>query len=275
MKSRLVVAVVVLVVLTSGAWAQALFSPRAAGMGGAGIAVADDGAAWFQNPAGLAALNVPVKEGTEYGNDVIFGFADTDEMSAWGLSWSGWKPSSNMGFGAGFGDVENLGSAFGAGFGVGFKDTPLSAGLNVMALNPDGTVVDESTVLNAGALYRLSLGEGKAPLRVGLTVLDITDEMGGPVWNAGLAWKATSDLLIAVDFNDLSDEGDQGVLVSGGVEYAFGSAKAWRARAGAMDNGDETDFTVGLGYQAKQWRLDAAYLDTEDGVWTFGVGVNL
>jgi len=244
-------------------------------MGGAGIAVADDAAAWFQNPAGLAALSVPVKEGTEYGNDVLFGYANNDDTAAWGLTWSGWKPSDNIGFGAAYADAEDMGSMFGAGFGAGLKDVPLSAGINVMALNPDGG--DDQTVLNLGVLYRLSLGKDSAPLKIGVTGTDITDEFEvGPFWNVGLAWKATKDLLLAVDFTDITDEMDAGQQISGGAEFAFGDSKEWRARAGVMDNGDESDFTVGVGYQAKQWRADFGYVDTDpNATWTLGVGVNL
>lgn len=277
MKSRLVVAVLVLVVLASGAWAQGfgLFSPRASGMGGASIAVADDAAAWFQNPAGLAALAIPCKEGTEYGNDILFGFANNDENSAWELTWSGWKPSSNLGFGAGYANVEDVDNVFGAGFGAGFADVPLSGGINVMSVDPEGD--DSQTILNVGALYRLNLGEEVAPLKIGMVVTDVTDEFDlGTFWGIGLAWNATKDLLVAVDFNDVTDELNEGVLVSGGAEYAFGSAREWRVRAGAFDDGDETNFTVGAGYQAQQWRADFSFVDTDpDATWSLGVGVNL
>jgi len=278
MKSRLVVAVVVLVVVATGAWAQgiAAISPRAAGMGGAATAVCDDAVAWAQNPAGLAALSVPCKEGTEYGNDVLFGYANNDATNAWGLSWSGWKPADRIGFGAAYADAQDMGSMFGAGFGAGLKDCPLSAGLNVMALNPD--LGEDHTILNVGLLYRLGLGKDAAPLKVGMTVTDVTDELGaGALWNVGLAWKATKDLLLAVDLNDVSDQLDLGTQVSGGAELAFGGkAKEWRARVGVMDTGNENDVTVGVGYQAKQWRADFAWVNTDpDATWSIGVGVNL
>lgn len=286
MKTRLVVAVVVLVMLATGAWAQGIgaISPRASGMGGASIAVADDAAAWYQNPAGLAALGVPAKEGSEYGNDILFAYADMDEMNGWGLTWSGWKPADNIGFGAGYASADDLGTALGAGFGAGLKDVPLSAGISVVALKADDHmhltqfgVDDDETILNLGALYRLAMGEDKDPLKIGVTVTDVTDEFEvGPFWNIGLAWKPVSDLLLAVDFSDITDEMDMGTLINAGAEYAFGSAKEWRARVGVMDNGDESDFTFGAGYQAKQWRADFSYVDTEpEAMWSLGVGVSL
>ncbi|MCE5240904.1 hypothetical protein LLH23_20770 [bacterium] len=285
MKSRLVVAVLVCVVLASGVWAQqiASVSTRAIGMGGAGIAVADDAAAWFQNPAGLATLGVPVKEGNEYGNDLYFAYASAGDFDGWGLSWSGWKPSERLGFGAGYASADDLADVFGAGFGAGLKDIPLSAGINVASVDPDGG--DEHTILNLGLLYKLDLGEGKDPLRLGLTVVDLADEFEvGPFWNAGLAWKPVADLLIAVDVCDLTEEmGD--ATISGGAEYSFGEAKEWKLRAGLLDTStvaglmggdDEHKFTAGVGYQAKNWRADFGYLDIEpDALWTLGVGVNL
>jgi len=264
-----------LVVLATGAWAQGAFSPRASGMGGASIAVADDAAAWFQNPAGLAALSVPCKEGTEYGNDVLFAFANNDESSAWELTWSGWKPSANIGFGAGYASADDAGRVFGAGFGAGFTEIPLSGGINVMSIDPEAG--DSDTILNVGALYRLGLGEGTAPLKIGMTVTDVTDEFDlGTLWNVGLAWNATKDLLVAVDFRDITQELNDETQVGGGAEYAFGSANEWKVRAGAFDTGGETDFTVGAGYQAKQWRADFSFVDTDpDATWSLGVGVNL
>ncbi|MBU0606867.1 MAG: hypothetical protein KKI08_03230 [Armatimonadetes bacterium] len=277
MKLRLIVAVVVLVVLATGAWAAGLgtLSPRAAAMGGAGIAVADDAAASFQNPAGLATLNVPCKDGAEFGNDLLFGVADQGDMNGWGLSWSGWKPSDNLGFGAFYADADFMGSAFGAAFGAGLKSTPLSAGVNIAFVNPD--FGDSETVVNAGLLYRIPTGEGSGPLSLGLTVTDVFGELvPNPLWNIGLGWKPNADLLIAVDINDLSEEiGD--VTFGGGIEYAFGGEqKDWRARVGALDNGGDTSFTAGVGYQRQDWRVDVSYIDTDvDGTWAFGIGVNL
>jgi len=285
MKSLWIVAVLVCVAAT-GVWAQSMatFSPRAMGMGGAGIGVADDAAAWFQNPAGLAALNLQCKEGNEYANDALVGFADQDESNAWLISWSGWKPSDNIGFGAGYGDMEDVASAFGAGFGAGIKNIPLSLGINVMSVNVDGSGDDpayddgddDQTILNFGAMYRFDQGEGKAPVRLGVTADDITEEFDrGVIWNAGIAWPATPELLIALDVNDLSEEiGD--ATFNGGAEYAFGLNKEWRGRAGLMDDGDETNFTVGFGYAAKNWRADFAWIDTDpESTWAVGVGISL
>lgn len=276
MKLRLVVAVLVAVALASGVWAQGVASltPRAAGMGGAAIGVADDGAAWFQNPAGLAALNVPCKEGSEYANDAILAYANANDESAWLLTWSGWKPSDRMGWGAGYATADDVGSSFGAGFGAGLKSIPLSAGINIMSVNPEGPDNDE-TVLNLGLMYGVDLGEEKAPLRLGLTVDDITTQFSDDaIWSAGLGWQATKDLLVAADVVDITEElGDVGF--NGGVEYCFGNQREWRARAGLIDLGDE-ELTLGAGWQHNNWRADFAWINSDpDNTWTVGIGVNL
>lgn len=267
MKSAWVV-VLVCVVLATGAFAQGFgLSPRSMGMGTAGIGVADDGAAWFQNPAGLANLNVQCQDGKLWANDVI-GFVGDSDDTLWGVNWSGWQPAKGMGFGAGYtslagGDEKT----YGVGFGMNITKTPLSAGVSLMHISDGGS----DTFGNIGLLYRF-VQPGKAPIRLGLTVLDVTDQIGGPVWNLGVAWPATPDLLVAVDWNDVSDKYNS--AFNAGAEYAFGTNKEWRARAGIFDTGDSHKLTLGAGYALpKNWRVDAAWADTEGhSTWSIGAG---
>lgn len=274
MKSAWVVAVLVCVVLTSSAFAQITFglTPRAAGMGGASIGVADDVAAWFQNPAGLAALNVPCPDGSEWGHEAGAAYADIMGMDAYGISWSGWKPANNLGVGAGFVDVDGLGRALGAGFGIGSSSMPLSGGLNVININPAGPGSSD-TLFNVGLMYRFEQ-PGRAPVRLGTTVVDVTDETGaGPFWNAGIAWPATPNLLIAMDVIDITDELD--TQFSGGVEVAFGNQREWRARGGFMDFiGADPELTLGVGYSQNRWRLDFAWINAAaDDIWSVGAAL--
>jgi len=292
MKLRLAAAVLVCVVLATGAWAQfGGFSPRAMAMGGASIGVADDAAAWAQNPAGLAALtNVPVREGAEYGNDMLFAYANTNEQNNWGLTWSGWKPSANFGYGVGYADPAAVTSVFGVGFGAGFSNTPLSAGINLLKVDDfvtytPGAYVPQlfgghmtTNILSAGLMYRISQGEGKAPIRLGATIVDIANDLPiGPIYNVGVGWKPSNNLLVAVDANDLSDEMNQGILVNGGIEYALHTGpQTWFGRAGLMDNGDEHKATVGMGYKCGQWRWDFSWVDADpDATWSVGVGCTM
>lgn len=258
-------------------------------MGGAAIGVADDGAAWFQNPAGLAALNIPCPEDAEYASDAMFSYFNTDGDNAYDLTWSGWKPSESFGAGAGLFNPAGRGHSFGVGFGAGFKNMPLSFGFNVISVNegivgtgpdpyPEQYACDDTfTVLNAGAMYRF--GSDACPLRVGVTAGDVTNEFfGNTIWSAGFSWVPVSRLLVAVDAVDLTDELDEGVMVSGGVEYGFsaGNGRTIYARAGVLDDGDDSNLTLGLGYRYGEWHADFAWIDSDfESTWSAGLGVNL
>lgn len=272
MKSVWIVAV--LVVLASGAWAQIPgLTPRAIGMGGAAIGVADDAAAWLENPAGLPSLNVPCPEGKDWGHDIIGAFANVSDTDIFGVTWSGMKPSDGLGVGAGFLDIEDGGNVFGAGAGYAFRNSPFSVGANLAFLNPE--VGDDQTVVNAGAMYRV-MRTDRAPIKIGLTVNDITDEIGGAFWNVGVGIPVTEKLLVAIDVNDISDEID--TTVNGGVELTLGNQNEWKVRAGAIDTGDDHELTLGVGYKKPDanWRADFGFANFDpDALWTVGVGVNL
>lgn len=281
MKSAWLVAVVVCVVLTSAAFAQ--FSPRSMGMGSTGVGVADDGAAWYQNPAGLGALNLAAQEDKMWANDVIGGFADMGSDTAWGATWSGWQPAKAMGFGAGFGDVENSGTTLGGGFGMAIKNSALSLGVNVVSFDRDdysySMPVSKSpgssgttTTFDLGALYKFAQPE-KAPISVGLVVRDITDE-DQTHFDVGVAWPATDKLLIAVDVLDIADDFGYGAMFNAGAEMKFGEMNEWTARIGEVDDGDNNNLTLGAGYAfANNWRLDAAWVDSDhDSSWSVAAG---
>lgn len=269
MKSAWVV-VAVCVVLTSAAFAQ--ITPRQMGMGGAGIGVADDAAAWYQNPAGLGALNIacPV-EGKEWAADAVGAFMDAGDVDGFILTGSGWKPGDLWGLGAGYADVEDAGSAFGIGYGANWKNSAFSWGANVVFEDPDAG--DSDTFFNVGLMYRFMQPE-KAPIRLGLLIEDITDESdNGPFFNLGIAWPAAPQWLVAVDVVDVTDETDDGPYFSGGVEYSF-VGTGWKARAGFADTGDDHDLTLGAGYAfGNQWRVDAAWQNADaDDIWSIGAG---
>jgi len=359
MKSAWVV-VLVCVVLTSAAFAQDDFeipsgaisaaadlvgfrpvlsiSPRQLGMGGAGIGVADDGAAWYQNPAALGQLNLCPAEGKKWANDVIGSITDATD-SGFGVTWSGWQPEKRMGFGVGYlnssvsfgasaeeiaelfenigGDADDLGvdfgdgislereiTQFGAGFGMGLKNSPFSFGLSIIR-NEDkfsaamgdegGSLDDNNTLINLGFMYTFAQ-QDKAPIRVGLTVNDLTSERKairfndandndaveldevsiediGPFFNLGVAWPVTPQWLVAIDVTDITDETDDGPFFSGGVEYSFIDSPL-KLRAGLADTGDGHDLTLGAGYAfGNQWRVDAAWRNAdEDDIWSVGAG---
>jgi len=238
-------------------------------MAGVDVAIADDGAAWFQNPAGLGTLGLKCEEGKTWGNDIIGTYAKLMGDSAWGVTWSGWDPAKMLGFGAGYGDIQDEGKGFGVGFGMNVGTSPFSWGVNVMRQEPE--FGDNETTFALGALYRVPQRD-KAPIRLGLRVDDATQQFSeGRQFDFGVAWPATNDLLIAADVNSFNDSDDRTFNV--GAEYALGTYKEWRVRAGAVDNGDGHDLALGAGYAWKTWRLDAAWQNTDfDNTWSVGAG---
>lgn len=293
MKSAWVVVALVCVVLTSAGWAQ-LVTPRAMGMGGASVGVADDAAAWIQNPAGLGALSMACPdEEKEWANDAILSYSDAGAGDGVGLTWSGWKPAKAYGFGAGYGTADAGASgfglsagmdvdAFGIGYGRQIKDGPLSIGLNVLRVEADVWITDgessisasaKETLFNLGFLYKFEQPE-KAPIRLGLLVSDVTDESNmGPQFSLGVAWPVAPQWLVAVDVLDVTDESDDGPYFSGGVEYSLAETP-WKFRAGLADTGDGHDLTLGAGYNfGNKWRVDAAWQNADyDDVWSIGAG---
>lgn len=265
MKYVWMVAVLVCVVLTSSAFAQ-LATPRAMGMGNAATAVADDAGAWFQNPAGLAGLNVAAPEGKDWANDVIGAYADYGD-TGFGVTWSGFQPAKGQGFGAGYVDAGDT-KYLGAGFGMNWKDSPLAWGVNVLRNDPDAGSSD--TLFNIGLLYKAARTDA-APVRVALVVNDVTDETNnGPWFDLAVAWPATDKLLIALDAIDVTDEFDS--TFNFGAEYVCGATNEWALRAGSNDS----DLTLGAGYKfGNNWRADFGWADTAgDSVWTVGAGLN-
>jgi hypothetical protein len=246
-------------------------------MGGAGVGVCDDGAAWYQNPAGLGALNVgPCQKGQEWANDAIGSFGKAFDDNDWGITWSGWEPSKQMGFGAGYGKIDgshsNSGDAYGAGFGMALGSSPFSAGINIERLNPEES--SDPTTFGIGVLYKWSQQGKPAPVRIGLTCNDVTNQTyNGRTFNVGVAYPVTTDLLVAVDWNSFNDSDNR--MFDFGGEYALGQSHEWRIRAGDLDTGSDHVLTLGAGYAFKSpWRLDAAWADTSNGnTWQVGVGV--
>lgn len=270
MKSAWIVAVVVCVVLASSVFASGVgtLSLRATAMGGAVTGMADDGSAWFQNAAGLGALNLQPQEGKLWANDAIAGYADFGSDDAWGLTWSGWQPAKALGVGAGYASTD-WADTFGAGVGIGIKNLPLSVGLSVY--NQDPSSGSDTTYLDLGLMYQFAQPE-KAPIRLGLVARDLTDE-DQTIFDIGVAWPAAPNWLVAVDVKDLTDEYD--TLFCGGVEYTFGQTAEWAARAGLTDDGSDHNLTLGVGYKFKNnWRVDAAWVDGDvDDTWGVSAGI--
>lgn len=264
MKFVWMVAVLVCVVLTSTVFAQAL-TPRSMGMGGAAIGVADDGGAWFQNPAGLAGLNLSPQDDKSWANDIIGAYGESSD-NGFGVTWSGFRPAKAQGYGAGYFDLGGGDAAYGVGFGTQWKDSPLSLGISAVRWDPD--FGDQTSYPSVGFLYKFVRADA-APVRLGLVVRDVTDRTNnGPYFDFGVAWPVSDSLLVAADFVDATDEVDS--MFNFGAEYVCGAANEWALRAGSADS----DLTVGAGYKfGNNWRADFAWADTAvDSTWSISAG---
>jgi hypothetical protein len=271
MRSTWAAVVVLCLALTAVAGAQTLPStPRAMGMGNAVIGVADDGGAWAQNPAGLAALHVRTQGGKDWGNDMILGLgkAQGSDGTGLGLNWSGWNPSRSMGAGAGYNDMGGT-KVFGAAFGMAKSGSMFSWGVDVMRLEKN---YRDDTVFDVGAMYRVERA-GKASTRLGMKIYDIADATDdGPQLGLGVSWAATEDMLVAVDVVDVTSQTNSGPFLNGGVECKVGNEKDWRVRGGLFDDGHGHDLTLGVGVVLAKVRLDLAFMDTDNSSWMAAAG---
>jgi len=242
-------------------------------MGGAVVGVADDAAAWFQNPAGLALSHIPCQAGKTWSDQLMgiwgrvpdFGGTDT----AWAGNFAAYNASKHWGFGAGYGQITNNGKEYGAGFGAVINKNSLAAGLDVARIDPDDD--DAVTVWNAGAMYLLPRAD-KAPVRLGLRANDLTKEYDeGIQFDFGVAYPTDFGVLLAIDVLDITSQSENGHRFNFGGEYQLKSAPKWTVRAGLQDNGDNSDLTLGLGYKVGSWKLDAGWANTDpDKTWAAG-----
>lgn len=246
-----------------------LWTPRAMGMGNTGVGVADDAAAWFQNPAGLGALRMKCeKEGQLWGVDAEGSYAKLNGQSAGGFNVSAWQPTHLVGVGFGYGDIDEVGRAIGVGFGMNYGQTPFSYGLNYVRLAPAAGALPARNTINLGLMYRFEQPDND-PLRLGLRVRDLGDSGdNGMLFDLGVAWPVTSELLFAADVLDIGDKVD--TEVNAGAEYWFGPKRNWTARVGVNDTATDTNATFGLGYVfSKDLRIDGAWIDTNpDTTWS-------
>jgi hypothetical protein len=268
---------VVVCVAASGAMCQDLqlrINVRSWGMGGAATGVADDSGAWLHNPAGLASLtDAPPPEGSAWGHQISGSYADFGSSTdGFAITWSGWQPEKNWGVGVGYWDVNNIGKLKGAGFGMNVGDTGLSVGANFACFNPD--FGSGGTSLNLGGLYETPISRRTdLPLRIGLTVTDLTSEFTDPMLNFGLAWPVTDKLLLAGDVLDLF--GEVNTLYDIGAEYKLGTMNEFRIRAGLFDTGASHKLSLGGSYQWDNWRVEGAWVNTNPDLWTVGLTFGL
>ena len=232
---------------------------RWAGMGGAGIAAANDAAAIDFNPANLANLDMIGVDGNaslSLGGTATYGGGGDDDISLkigvrsenWGAGLSYERPSGSSWH-------DNI---WGLGYGARLGSRGSSWGVSAMRDDNDcycGSI-HRRTWVNAGVLFALPRGVAP-PIKIGLLVTDLLEDDNSPrFYNVGVAVPVGEKLLLAADAWDLTDEWDG--FFNFGAELAVGPN--YCVRAGRLD----TDWTVGAGYRKHKFSLDAAYITADD-----------
>ncbi len=119
---------------------------------------------------------------------------------------------------------------------------------------------DDNTWLDIGLMKRFEL-----PLQswaVGVVARDVTEEFGaGMTFDVGASVELPTDLLIAADIVDVTDEVNS--VVNLGAQWPV-PLTALTVRAGLADG----DFTLGAGYTVMNWEISAAYGDFDWGAET-------
>jgi hypothetical protein len=268
-----VVVALLLLALTTAGFCQyntvglsaASATARWMGMGGTGIAVANDEGAIDFNPANLATMHLGAPssdDGTAWEGSLTWGDSAFNELSeklgvvkpsaGWGAAVS-YEHASE----AGYVDGELAPQAF-----EGFTDDIVEAGyahtvchgLSVGASFIDWSGQDQS---NLGALYAFPLFNCLPPARVGLVwqnVFTQNDEPG--ILNGGLSLPVAPGLTVASDVYDITKDAFPFATV--GAEYCMKDGVSLRA-------GDyRGEFAAGAGYKVNQWRWDVAYNEFPD-----------
>jgi hypothetical protein len=270
MKHRMQLVAMVLLALVVATAATAQLTPRATGMGGAVIGVADDAGAWADNPAGLSGVAFSGSGGWDgiftaaYGKDRQ---VDTKDWTA--TSAVKFNPESRWTFGFGYLDVENNFSL--GGGGVAYRhDDRLSLGANIYRWDPDFLGARKETMFDLGLMYSMPL-TNRPPLKLGLVVRDAGEKRSRAMWDFGFSWVVNARWMLAADVIDITNEMGQGPYLDAGAEYCFRNSSDSRFRIGMWDNGNDPDLTLGVGRKFGSVTVDAAWVGQTGGdYWTVG-----
>lgn len=246
-----------------------VFAQNAAwlGRGGTGVALTNEDATGYINPAGLARMGTdgfPVEEGDNwYGQ---FGYshdasADIDEWVAqasarrmgadWGASLGyGWWDGDKEWF-AGFGKaIKANGDNHGWYGGLLLWDADYSAG-SVEVGAAQTTMGRRNQVgedLGVQYVNQMDILGFPSTVSLGATLIDLTDEFQRYV-TAGIGLKF-SRLTVAADFVDVLDDTEDGNTTNVGAEYKL--CKYVTGRIGSMDS----DFCWGASFQKDSLAID-------------------
>ena len=253
-----VLAVMVVVVLATASVATAQVA-RYRGLGGAGMALADDAGAALMNPANLGVLNISYEDQIKEERDWEFEAAGmvevTNVLDIWSANFAASPIGRPWGIGGAYakatpGAAED--DSWTLGFGLSNTDGTWSAGVSVTDWDhTDPHVNVDQRWVDLGVLYRTK------DANWAVSAEDIGDERNiGTIFNAGVAWMYSPQWTIVADILDITDEVDTGYAV--GAEFTPGYY--WTYRAGFYQRGN---FACGLGYERNRWAVDAAWMENE------------
>jgi len=254
------------------------------GRGGTGVALTNEDATGYVNPAGLARMGTdgfPVEEGDNwYGQ---FGYAhdasaDVDQWIAqasarrmgadWGASLGyGWWDGDKEWF-AGFGKaIKAKGDNRGWYGGVLLWDSKYRTDVSVESVRAASLVTRDKVGEDLGLQYvnQMDILGFPSTVSVGAVLVDLTDEFQRYV-DAGIAFKF-SRLTVAADFIDVFDDTEAGNTTNVGAEYKL--CKYVTGRVGSMDS----DFTWGASFQKDNLAVDFGAYQPEDWHWVRAVGI--
>jgi hypothetical protein len=285
--------VVALGVSAAAAWACGSdfgLTARYSGMGGAGLALANDAGAVDLNPAGLGMQSLPygayydtgwgLRTAPLLGSGVgSYGqIAVTDRLSRGtadeGFNYAGFN-STRWGWGLSYGyrgseDVHSNDLTLGGAYNF---SRDLSLGLSwTNAYDTDTTGSDNKNVLNAGVLWQ-------CPCSLHPSLALTVDGMGNnskTLTNVGVAIPYNRYGGLAIDWDDCFCECNGHLNI--GTEYWLGGPRpAWALRLGVenvdADHGDSR-WTFGTGYRTRAWQFDFSLMQSrsEDHHSTGGTG---
>jgi len=263
-KSAWLVMIVATVVVANGpAVAQAAwsFEARSFAMGNSVIAVADDSAAWLQNPAGLPYLRVSPDSRSSW-PALVSGTTDLGaDADTIGINCSACSREGDRGWGAGYWELGSyrLGPLItlsidkvGAGYGAALRPG-LSWGVSVTRLNmawdlppmpqqtPDAmdAYSGDEIIVDVGAMYRRSVPAGQ--VKYGFVARDVADQMQY-TFDVGASLELPTGVLVAADIRDITDEVN--TLLNIGAEWRPASLENWAFQTGLADG----DLTYGASY---------------------------
>ena len=270
--ARIAIVLAVLAIAASAycqSFSQGLVSVRQLGMGGAGIAVADDAYAWIQNPAGLPNLQAPEANGKWRFNTVAGSSFSSHDFDCGELEIRDWTisavdPNRKWGVGGGLGffanDADGITTGWGVGAGTRYgENSPWSGGISYANVTRPRFFMDgdrffeTDNIFMVGWMYDVRLTD-HSPVRLGLVVSDLTDQIQRQ-FNFGASFWITPNLLLATDFVGI---GSFDRTWNAGAEYRFPGWN-WCLRAGDNDG----RFTFGGGYRYHDWYADYAHTEKD------------